>query len=123
LLAFADDAIQRQELRRVASNPLSPRAAAPNELATQLVAIGASEWSTSFGEREEGLAAAAVPIRNHAGDVVAALSVSGPTARLSAERFELMCPEIKAAGYAISAALGWLGPIEDAGLSRAARVD
>ena len=69
--------------------------------------IAATEWSTSFGEREEGLAAAAVPIRNHAGEVVAALSVSGPTARLTAERFEQMCPEIKAAALSISNLLGW----------------
>jgi DNA-binding IclR family transcriptional regulator len=122
LLAFADPAIQRQELRRVASRPLSPRGPTPDELAEQLVAIAAAEWSTSFGEREEGLAAAAVPIRNHAGDVVAALSVSGPTARLTAEKFELMCPEIKAAGHEISTALGWPSPIEKPLVSRAARV-
>ena len=107
LLAFAGAAIQKQELRRLAAKPLSARAPTPEELAPQLESIAANEWSTSFGEREEGLAAAAVPIRNHAGEVVAALSVSGPTARLTVERFEQMCPEIKAAALAISNLLGW----------------
>jgi len=110
LLAFADPPIQRQELRRAAAKPLTPRAPSLEVLDAQLAAIVDTDWSTSFGEREEGLAAAAVPIRNHAADVVAALSVSGPTARLTAARFDVLAPEIVDAGVAISKALGWDGP-------------
>ena len=86
LLAFAEHETQRQELRRVAAKPISPRALSQEQLEMQLAQIAVSGWSTSFGEREEGLAAAAVPIRNHASEVVAALSVSGPTARLTTDR-------------------------------------
>jgi DNA-binding IclR family transcriptional regulator len=42
--------------------------------------------AVSHGEREDGLSAVAVPILGRAGSVVAALSLSGPTMRFSAER-------------------------------------
>jgi IclR family transcriptional regulator, KDG regulon repressor len=108
LLAFAGRSIQEQELRRVAAQPLTSRAPTADELRAQIAQIIEAEWSTSFGEREEGLAAAAVPIRNHAGEVQAALSVSGPTARLTSDRLESLHPEIREAGALISRALGWV---------------
>jgi DNA-binding IclR family transcriptional regulator len=110
LLAFADAATQAQELRRVAAAPLSPRAPSLDELTAQMDEIQRMDWATSFGEREEGLAAAAVPIRGRAGDVSAALAISGPTARLTAERFEALRPQLSAAGHEISSAQGWTSP-------------
>ncbi|HXH82410.1 MAG TPA: IclR family transcriptional regulator [Candidatus Tectomicrobia bacterium] len=110
LLAFADPATQAQELRRVAREPLTPRAPTVAQLAAELEEIRANGWSMSFGEREEGLAAAAVPIRDASGAVHAALSVSGPTARLTAERFEALRGAIEAAADEISRAQGWLRP-------------
>ena len=115
LLAFAEPSTQTQELRRAAKDPLSPRAPSHEELAAQLNMIRETEWSTSFGEREEGLAAAAVPIRNQAGAVDAALSISGPTARLTAERFEELRQELSTAAQAISLAQGWRPPSVTAG--------
>src|SRR5690606_8883359 len=94
LLAFADAGTRANEMRRVAKEPLTPRAPSLDELGAQLEEIRASEWAVSFGEREEGLAAAAVPIRNQAGVILAALSVSGPTTRLTAERLEALRPEL-----------------------------
>ena len=108
LLAFADPATQAQELRRVAREPLTPRAPTADELVAQLEQIRQTDWSMSFGEREEGLAAAAVPIRNQAGTVHAALSISGPTARLTAERFEGLREDLTAAAAGISRAQGWI---------------
>lgn len=110
LLAFADPATQAQELRRVAKEPLTPRAPAVDELSAELQDIRSTEWSMSFGEREEGLAAVAVPIRNQAGIVHAALSISGPTARLTAERLEALRPDLAAVAHEISAAQGWRPP-------------
>ncbi len=45
-------------------------------------------FAISHGEREEGLSALAVPIRSGGGNPVAALTISGPTARFTAERIE-----------------------------------
>jgi DNA-binding IclR family transcriptional regulator len=64
-------------------------------------------WAVSFGEREEGLAAAAVPIRNRAGMVDATLTISGPTARLTEERLLAHRLELSAAADEISRARGW----------------
>lgn len=118
LLAFADPATRAQELRRVAAAPLSPRAPSVKELTSQLEEIRRTDWAMSFGEREEGLAAAAVPIRDPAGAVSAALAISGPTARLSVHRFEGLRPQLSAAAHEISAAQGWT-PTPPAAVSRA----
>jgi DNA-binding IclR family transcriptional regulator len=108
LLAFADSATQAIELRRVARASISPRAPGLDELTAQLEEIRATGWSMSFGEREEGLAAAAVPLRNAAGAVHAALAISGPTGRLTAERLVDLRPLLSAAADEISAAQGWI---------------
>jgi DNA-binding IclR family transcriptional regulator len=118
LLAFADPATRAQELRRVAAASLSPRAPSLEELTIQLDEIHRTDWAMSFGEREEGLAAAAVPIRDQAGTVNAALAISGPTARLTADRFEGLRPQLSAAAHEISAAQGWMPP-SPAAVSRA----
>ena len=92
----------------MAREPLTPRAPTADELVAQLEQIRLTGWSMSFGEREEGLAAAAVPIRNQAGVVHAALSISGPTARLTAERLEGLRDDLSAAAVGISRAQGWI---------------
>jgi len=121
LLAFADPATRAQELRRVAGASLSPRAPSVDELSAQLDEIRRSDWAMSFGEREEGLAAAAVPIRNQVGAVNGALAISGPTARLTGERFEELRTQLTAAAQEISSAQGWTGP-PAAAVSRASAV-
>lgn len=113
LLAFADPATRSHELRRTAAAPVTPRAPTLEALKVQLDDILETEWSMSFGEREEGLAAAAVPIRNHAGEVVAALSISGPTARLTADRLRSVRGGLTAAAAEISRGLGWAAKTPD----------
>ena len=49
-------------------------------------------YATSIDELEVGLSALAAPVLGADGTAVAALSVSGPTARLSAERIEELAP-------------------------------
>jgi DNA-binding IclR family transcriptional regulator len=109
LLAFAEATIREQELRRVAAEPLTARAPTVDALTRQLDEIRRTGWAVSFGEREEGLAAGAVPIRNRSGAVDATLSISGPTARLTAERLEALRPQLAAAADEISHLLGWSG--------------
>lgn len=116
LLAFADDGTQKVELRRAAAKPVTVRAPTADDLRRQLEEIATNDWSTSFGEREEGLAAAAVPIRDYSGQVIAALTVSGPTARLTAERFDQLKGQIRVAGEAISMAMGWSPEATPAGV-------
>ena len=125
LLAFADPATQAQELRRVAREPLTPRAPTVEDLIPQLDSIRGTDWAVSFGEREDGLAAAAVPIRNQAGAVLAALTISGPTARLDARRLDALRAELTGAASEISLAQGWkppsAAPLADVGHKRISR--
>ncbi len=106
LLAHADPSTRSQEIARIATDPPSPRAPTARELEAQLVEIGRTGWATSIGEREEGLAAAAVPIKDGLGEVVAALSVSGPSARLAADKLVALRPDIVEAAGLISQDLG-----------------
>ncbi len=58
------------------------------------------------GEREEGVLCVAAPIREYAGRVVAAVSVSGPSSRLRRQRDA--CSDLtKECAARISAELGW----------------
>lgn len=60
-------------------------------------------------EHEEGIRCVAVPVMDHAGRPVAAISASGPTVRVSRERQLEMIPLVAEAGRRISAALGLRG--------------
>lgn len=86
LLAFADDEVQRQELRRAKLDgerlPNAPGA----RLADQLEQIRVERWATSVGEREDGVAAVATAVQDSRARVVAALCISGPTTRLTTAR-------------------------------------
>jgi DNA-binding IclR family transcriptional regulator len=61
-------------------------------LERQLEAVRRRGFATAVDELELGLAAMAAPVRGAGGDVVAALSISGPANRLTAERIERLAP-------------------------------
>ncbi|MFF2324988.1 MULTISPECIES: IclR family transcriptional regulator [unclassified Streptomyces] len=83
LLAGADDAL----LQRIAgaSPHGKPHAARLREWADQAREQG---YATSQGERDIGLTAIAVPLTTSSGVLVAALSLSGPTARITKSAIE-----------------------------------
>jgi DNA-binding IclR family transcriptional regulator len=58
----------------------------------ELEAVRARGYAVAVDELEQGLSALAGPVYGPAGNVVAALSISGPTYRLSAERIERLAP-------------------------------
>lgn len=79
-------------VRRLVSDPL-PAATDGSvtsvaQLLADLAAVKKRGFATVRGEWEEGLDSAAAPIRNRRGDVVAALSVGGPSARLGGARLD-----------------------------------
>lgn len=78
------------------------------ELEGQLRRVAADGFVVSTGELEEGLTAVAAPIRDHAGVVIAAVSVSGPVYRLDARRATDIAHDVVAAGAAISRRMGYL---------------
>lgn len=60
----------------------------PDQFRNTLARVRERGWSLVSEEREIGLITASAPIRNHAGQVIAALSSSTSTGRMSPERVE-----------------------------------
>jgi DNA-binding IclR family transcriptional regulator len=59
-------------------------------------------YATSIDELEVGLSALAAPVLGSDGVVVAALSISGPTSRLTSERMEQLAPLLSSEAASLS---------------------
>jgi IclR family acetate operon transcriptional repressor len=107
LLAY----LPADERKRLASLPLDSytenTVTDAGRLLAELEAVAAQGFAACFEELELGLHAAAVPVRGHRGEVVAAMSASGPSYRLSRERVEQIVPAMLAAAADLSAQLGY----------------
>lgn len=79
------------------------------ELARELEEVRVRGYALAIDELEIGLTAVAAPIRNAHGEVLASLSVSGPTFRLDARRVPDLAAAVVAAANDISRRLGWRG--------------
>ncbi len=76
-------------------------------LVRQLADVRSAGYAVAVDELEVGLAAVAAPVRNAHGDVVASVSVSGPTFRLEGEpRARATAATVEAAAE-VSRRLGW----------------
>jgi len=64
-------------------------------------------YAVASEELEPGLVAIAAPVRGSDGRVVAALSVSGPTARITPDRLDAIGELLAADAASLSAALGY----------------
>jgi DNA-binding IclR family transcriptional regulator len=79
-------------------------------LRAELAATRARGYAISVGERSPWAAAVAAPIFDWRGQLCAALSVAGPTQRLTAMGLEALGAQIVEAAAKISAALGYRAP-------------
>jgi DNA-binding IclR family transcriptional regulator len=73
----------------------------------ELEAVQRAGYSIDHEEYEVGLNAVAAPLRDRTGAVVAALSVSGPSYRLSPDDFEMVSLTVLEAASSISHELGY----------------
>ncbi|MET0703251.1 MAG: IclR family transcriptional regulator [Mycobacterium sp.] len=80
------------------------------ELETELAEVRENGWASVEEELEIGLNAVAAPVYDNTAEVVAALSVSGPSYRLGREHFAQGATHTIAGADGISRRLGWLGP-------------
>ncbi|GEO27325.1 IclR family transcriptional regulator [Alicyclobacillus acidoterrestris] len=74
----------------------------------QLQEIREKGYALSFEEREEGLSSVSAPIRNHKGEVIAALSVSGLAVRFSSDKINQFIEQLVSTSKEISYQLGYL---------------
>jgi DNA-binding IclR family transcriptional regulator len=68
-----------------------------------LAAVRQRGWAQSVGEREPGVASVSAPVRDARGVVVASISVSGPSDRLSSDVGRRLAPAVLAAAEDLSA--------------------
>lgn len=76
-------------------------------LRSELAEVRARGYATAIDELEVGLTAMSAPIRNAHGDVIASLSLSGPTFRLGESRIRELLPMLTDAAVEVSHRLGW----------------
>ncbi len=82
---------------------------AKTKLEKNLAEVRERGYAWAMEELEVGLHALAAPIRNRDGDVVAAVSASGPSYRLSEERLHEIAPVLIKGADEISHRMGYLG--------------
>lgn len=78
-----------------------------SDLRTELEHVAEQGFAVAVDELEVGLTAVAAPIRNAHGDVIASMSVSGPTFRLDGETLDRATSLLVAAADEVSHRLGW----------------
>ena len=81
---------------------------ARSELEAQLARVRERGWASVHEELEVGLNAVAAPVYDADAEVVAALSVSGPSYRLGDAEIEAVAKRTVAAAEGISRRLGWV---------------
>lgn len=99
-----------QELARVVPSLPSYTAntiTTKKRLRRELEEVRLQGYAIATDELEIGLAAMAAPIRNAHGDVIASLSISGPTFRLDESRLRELQPLLVQAATEVSHRLGW----------------
>jgi DNA-binding IclR family transcriptional regulator len=82
-------------------------------LEAELARVREQGWASTVEEFEVGLNALAAPIFNAAGDVVAAVGVSGPSYRFTVEAFPEAAAHLVEGAREISARLGYFGSRRD----------
>jgi len=80
-----------------------------SRLKKQLSVIKRKGVAMDNEEMELGVKCVASPVRDWNGNVVAAISISGPSARLTSKRMEELRPLIKSCALEISRAMGYKG--------------
>jgi DNA-binding IclR family transcriptional regulator len=73
----------------------------------QLAEVRRRGFSTAYAELETDLSAIAAPVRNHEGEVVAAIAIGIPTGRAPRALLPRLARPVVQAGSAASAALGY----------------
>jgi DNA-binding IclR family transcriptional regulator len=106
LLAFADETLRKAVLTEPLEQFTPATVTDPGELRRQLEETIVSGWAATNEELEVGLTAVAAPIRDGVGRVIAAISASGPSYRLTPASFPEVAVALMAGAAEAGARLG-----------------
>lgn len=98
------------DLKRYTERTITRRRTLHRELAE----VRREGYAVTVDELEEGMTALAAPVRDAHGDIVASLSVSGSSFRLTPDSREEIVALVVAAADEVSEALGWVPPVDPA---------
>ena len=84
LLAFQNIDISKIKLDKLTNSTIVSKADLENEISK----VRNNNYAVIIDELEMGLVAISVPVKNETGEVIAALSVSGPSARLNQQKIK-----------------------------------
>lgn len=110
LLAELDDAevqLIAHTDRRADLAPINPPD--PEVLIALVRQVRSEGFAVAIEETLPGVSTLAAPVRSSTGDLVATVSLTSPTIRMTPEVIDRLRPQVTATGRAISAELGWLG--------------
>jgi DNA-binding IclR family transcriptional regulator len=107
LLAFMGEGERHRLLRRRLEQYTARTTTEPGELGLELDRVVEVGYAACFEELELGLHAFAVPIYGPGGEVVAAMSTSGPSYRLSKQRVRHIVRPMTEAAEELSSQLGY----------------
>jgi IclR family acetate operon transcriptional repressor len=102
MLAFGDVPLPQGELAIYTERTITER----RELAAVVKAARDGGYAEAVGEREDDLAALAVPIISAGGRLIAILGLQGPESRLTAKRRVAVIPALVEAAADVATALG-----------------
>ncbi|MBD2763606.1 IclR family transcriptional regulator [Kocuria sp. cx-455] len=108
LLAALTSAERAELIKKVRLTSYTARTiTSRRQLERQLLDVAAQDYAIVLEELEIGINAIAVPVRDHLGTVVAAVSISGPAFRFTEDTMVAMSEDLKASGLTISRRLGY----------------
>ena len=96
-------AIIRSPLARLTDKTITRRVGLREELAR----VREQGYATAIEELEAGYVAVGAPVRNHEGCAVAAISIGGPSIRLTGDRIAELAAQVRQAADRISRKLGF----------------
>lgn len=116
MLAFLPPAEARQRLEHSDRTKRTAKTlTAIDEIERELAKVAEDGFAVTDEELEWGLRSTAAPVFDALGEVVAAINVSVPAARVAVETLELRIgPRLKAAARELSEILGWREPLAEA---------
>ena len=108
LLAFANDQDRRELFSRLTLLPVTPLTITSlDELETQLGEVRNQGYAVSRGEQADGVASVSAPVFAATGHIMAAVSVLGPSTRMTDDVVAKVHPMVVRAGQDISRLLGY----------------
>lgn len=112
-LAFLPEAEREQILKSIDLCAFTKRTIVDvKKSRAELGGIRTRGYALDDAEREEGVRCVAAPIFNAQGSIVAAVSVSGPSLRVSLANLEILANKVMKTAKAISATLGYVAEIK-----------